>query len=55
VLSERAHIDVSTAFSRLREHARINKVGLTAVAAEVVAGTLTPEDLAVKQPIRQAR
>jgi transcriptional regulator with GAF, ATPase, and Fis domain len=45
VLSARAGIRVSEAFSRLRTHARRSGQQLTAVAEAVVAGTLTPDDL----------
>lgn len=55
ILAERAHIDMANAFSLLREHARNNNVQLTAVAAQVVAGTLVLDDLAAKLPSRRAR
>lgn len=40
VLSERADIDVETAFDRLRAHARRSRQPLTQVAGAVIAGTL---------------
>jgi GAF domain-containing protein len=45
VLSERSNIEMDTAFDRMRSHARSNNLQLTAVAAQIVAGTLSVGDL----------
>jgi transcriptional regulator with GAF, ATPase, and Fis domain len=45
VLCERAQIDMATAFDRIRAHARTHNLQLTAVAAEIVAGTISLADL----------
>jgi GAF domain-containing protein len=43
MISERGHVDMDEAFTRLRSYARSNNRGLTEVAESVVAGTLTFE------------
>jgi GAF domain-containing protein len=43
VISERAGVDMSEAFSRLRRYARANRFRLTDVAKQAVAGTLDQE------------
>jgi transcriptional regulator with GAF, ATPase, and Fis domain len=40
MIAERAHLDMEQSFKRLREHARTNNLGLTAVAAAIVTGKL---------------
>ncbi len=45
MLSARAGISVSDAFSRMRAHARRTGLHLTSVAEAVVAGALGQEDL----------
>jgi len=55
VLCERAHIDMPTAFDKIRAHARTNNLQLTAVAADIVAGTISLADLAASAPRRRSR
>ena len=43
MLSERGHVDMDEAFTRLRSYARNNNRGLTEVAESLVAGTLSVE------------
>lgn len=45
VLAERASVEMSEAFSRLRAYARQRNLKLSAVAAAVVAGSLTDDEL----------
>jgi AmiR/NasT family two-component response regulator len=51
-ISERAHIDLAEAFSRLRAYARSHNLRLTDVAQAAVGGTLDP--LAWAPPARPA-
>ncbi len=46
IIAERAHVDMDTAFSRLRSFARNNNRGLTDVAESLVRGTLHMDVLA---------
>jgi len=55
VLCERAQIDMSTAFDTIRTHARHHNLQLTAVAAQIVAGTISLADLTASAPRRRAR
>ena len=46
VLAERADIEVSEAFSLLRGYSQLHGRPLSGVAAEVVAGSIAPEEVA---------
>ena len=50
MLAERAHIDVDTAFKRIRTQARNTNTQLTTIAAQIVSGELALSDVAVKTP-----
>ena len=55
MLCERGRIDMAAAFNLIRHHSRVNNVGLTSVAQQIVAGTLTFETVSTiktKQPRR---
>jgi len=45
MLAERAHIDMDKAFAMLRSHARSSRLHLTAVALQVVDGTLAIDEV----------
>jgi GAF domain-containing protein len=47
MVSQHLHIDMATAFNHIRTHARNNNLQLTAVASEIVAGTIRLDRLAV--------
>lgn len=49
MLAERSNIDMSDAFERMRTYSRANNRQLTAVAADIIAGTL-PLDALIPQP-----
>jgi AmiR/NasT family two-component response regulator len=50
VIAERAGVDMTEAFSRLRRYARTNRIRLTDVAQLAVAGTLDPSAWAPPPP-----
>ncbi|MBK5223936.1 MAG: GAF and ANTAR domain-containing protein [Acidimicrobiia bacterium] len=52
MLAERANIDVDEAFDRLRAHARRHNLRLGAVAHDILAGTLTVDDIEPPAPFR---
>ena len=45
MISERGHVDMDEAFTRLRSYARNNNRGLTEVAESLVAGTISVESV----------
>ncbi len=55
VLAERAHIDMDTAFNRIRTHARNTNTQLTTIATQVIFGELALGDVVAKSPARLAR
>ncbi|MEX2324016.1 MAG: GAF and ANTAR domain-containing protein [Acidimicrobiia bacterium] len=50
MLAERAHIDMDQAFTLLRSHARSSRLHLTAVALQVVEGTLAIDEVVAAMP-----
>jgi GAF domain-containing protein len=48
MLAERAHIDMETAFKRIRTQARNSNTQLTTVAAQIISGELALTDVAAK-------
>jgi transcriptional regulator with GAF, ATPase, and Fis domain len=50
MVAERAHVDMDQAFTMLRTHARSSRLHLTAVALEVVEGTLALDEVAAATP-----
>jgi GAF domain-containing protein len=55
VLAERDHIDMDTAFKRIRTHARHTNTQLTTVAARIIIGELAVTDIAAKPPAPRQR
>ena len=53
MLAERSHIDMDEAFERLRRYARSTNRQLTAVAVDVIAGTLSPRLLSANPSKRR--
>ena len=50
MVAERTGLDMADAFNRLRGHARDHNVRLSDLAAQVVAGTVSPASLDAKSP-----
>jgi GAF domain-containing protein len=55
VLAERAHIDMDTAFKRIRNHARNSNTQLTTVATQIITGELSLADVAADPPAPRGR
>ncbi len=55
MLAERAHIDMDTAFKRIRSHARNTNTQLTTVAAQIISGELSLADVAANPPAARRR
>ena len=53
MLAERSQIDMDEAFERLRRYARSTNRQLTAVAVDVIAGTLSPRLLSANPSKRR--
>jgi len=55
MLAERAHIDMDTAFKRIRNQARSSNTQLTTVAAQIITGDLDLTDIAANPPAPRQR